>query len=65
MTRQIKTCNCCNTKAHSLRQRVCRVCRVPAIWTKREEAKAEADERKAKQSKLENTLTKLLAKCSA
>jgi hypothetical protein len=33
LSKNFKLCRCCNTKAYG-RQRVCKVCGVPAIWDK-------------------------------
>ncbi len=53
-----KLCMCCNTPARSLRQRVCKQCKAPAIWREAtcEEIEARADENR----KLNETLESLL-----
>jgi len=56
----IKTCKCCGTRAQTRRQRVCRVCKVPALWDQRQETAAEIKARETGNAEAEQTLRDIL-----
>ena len=61
MARTIKTCRCCGTRAQTRKQRVCKACKVPALWDCRTETASEAEERARADAAAEAVLRDLLS----